>query len=158
MSDVVAVDTQLWEYACMIPKGPDGSGLHVQARDFVDGIVGDPSVQIVCSSYQLAEVVEVLRKVGANRDVRQEMVDLLTARCRCVPVDLNVAVECLGLSLESSIHVWDYLVAVPLRGLVDTIYTADTHFRHDHFRSIARVVNPLDWDMEEGQRPRPRNG
>lgn len=158
MSDAVAIDTQLWEYACMIPKGPSGAALHEQARDFVDGIVGDPSVQIVCSSYQLAEVVEVLRKVGADRGVRQEMLDLLTIRCRSISIDSDVAVECLGLSLDSSIHVWDYLVAVPLRDLVDTIYSADTHFQHEHFRSIARVVNPLDWDMEEGQRPRLRKG
>jgi predicted nucleic acid-binding protein len=158
MSDVVAIDTQLWEYACVSPRLPGGEALCQQARDFVDTLVADLSFEIAMTTYQLAEVAEVLRKVGADRQTRERVTDLLVARCRCVPVNLDAAEDSLALSLQSSIHVWDYLVVVPLRGLVDTIYSADTHSQHDHFRSIARVVNPLDWEMEEGQRPRSRDG
>jgi hypothetical protein len=65
----------------------------------------------------------------------------------------------VALSLASGIHVYDYLVAVPLRGLVDVIYTADSHFLEDPtFGAIAPVVNPMTWEMHEGHSPRPRTG
>ena len=52
--------------------------------------------------------------------------------------------EALRLSSLSSIHIWDYLCIVPLKGLVDVAYTNDKHFLHPTIRSLVpRIENPV---------------
>ncbi len=46
------------------------------------------------------------------------------------------------------------LVALPLKGIVDRIYSADDHFSHGDFKEIAEIINPLgDWILREGRKP-----
>ncbi len=55
----------------------------------------------------------------------------------------------------SNIHIYDYLVALPLKGLITKIYSADDHFQHKDFKEIAEVENPLyPWILREGARPK----
>ena len=60
--------------------------------------------------------------------------------------------------IVSNIHIYDYLVAFPLKGLVSKIYSADDHFQHKDFKAIAEVINPLSpWILREGKRPTIQN-
>lgn len=153
MSERVLVDTQIWEYAWLEEsRGP--STIHHQAAVFLSGLLADSDKEIWLGAYQAAEIMDVLRKAGLSAVARGELLDLLQAQCVCVDVGADVVFECIELSLRSGIHVYDYLVVVPLRGLVDVIYSADTHFHEDPaFRAIAPVVNPMTWEMREGHAP-----
>ncbi len=154
MSSGVGIDTNIWEYAYIQPRIPDGDALHREARRFLTAVLGDTSRPIIVSEYQICEVLEVFRKIGGPPDIRQRLDDLFwSQRCQVVRCSTEVVREACALSAEASIHVYDYLVALPLRGLVDVIYSADEHFQHSHFQAIARVENPLSWVMREGRLP-----
>ncbi|MBU0566945.1 hypothetical protein KJ693_06550 [bacterium] len=61
---------------------------------------------------------------------------------------------CFKKSLDSGIHIYDYLVALPLKGMVSKIYSADAHLQHQDFKEIAEVENPLfPWILVEGRKP-----
>jgi len=154
VSDDVGVDTNIWEYAYVAPDVDKGDELFAEARAFLDALLADASRAIVLSTYQVAETLEILRKVGLAPEDRQAVHDLFFSdRCRVVPCSLEVTQQAFTLSTKSGIHIWDYLVALPLQGLVEVIYTADKHFEHEHFQDIARIENPLSWVMCEGQAP-----
>ena len=52
------------------------------------------------------------------------------------------------------IDIYDYLVVLPFKEEVEEIYSADKHFQHSYFTSIANVINPLkDWITIEGKKP-----
>jgi predicted nucleic acid-binding protein len=157
VSEAALVDTQLWEYACL-QQVASPSGVHSEAATFLDRLFSDPGTQVHVTAYQMAEIMEVLRKAGLPEAARRTTLAVLQTNCQCVDLDADVALECVELSLRSGIHVYDYLVAVPLRGLVDVIYSADRHFLQDpEFGAVAPVVNPVTWEMQEGQPPRPRS-
>jgi hypothetical protein len=57
-------------------------------------------------------------------------------------------------SKVSNIHIYDYFVAIPLKGIVTKIYSADDHFQHKDFKEIAEIINPIaPWILREGKRP-----
>jgi len=61
-------------------------------------------------------------------------------------------VDAVTDSSKSNIHVYDYLVGYPLRGIIDKIYTADEHFQHSDFQKICQISNPLTpWFITEGK-------
>ena len=157
MSDGVGVDTNIWEYAFCQPRIAAGADLNREAKSFLDALLADADKPLFLSEYQACEVLEVLRKVGVPGDTRQAVYDLFRSdRCCVVPYSTRITEEAFSLSRASNIHIYDYLVALPLRGLVAVIYTADEHFGHPHFQAIARIENPLNWVACEGRGPRPK--
>jgi len=139
----VGVDTNIWEYAYAKPAVADVSVLHAEARDFIDALLGDTSRAIILSDYQVCEILEVMRKTGFSVEIRDALYELFwSGSCQVAPCSIQISQEASKLSMESGIHVYDYLVALPLRGLVEVIYTADEHFDHSHFQEIARIENP----------------
>jgi predicted nucleic acid-binding protein len=153
--DAVAVDTNIWQYAFCEPQIVGGPELREEARRFLDALLADHSRTIAVSEYQVCETLEVMRKLGVPLDTRRSVRDLLrSVRCRVVRCGIEVVDEAFALSAESGIHIYDYMVALPLRYLVNVIYTADEHFGHAHFQAIARIENPLSWVMVEGRVPR----
>lgn len=155
MCDRVGVDTNIWEYAYVEETDvADADVLHSEARRFLEALLADTNRAIVLSQYQVIEILDVLRKAGASSRIRDALYDLFaTAKCQVVPHEYPLIGEALTMSQASGIHIYDYIVALPLRGLVGTFYTADRHFDHPHFRAMFNVVNPLSWVMREGQRP-----
>lgn len=158
MSDAVCVDTNIWEYAYVEELDiTDGLTLTCEARTFVADLLGDSGRSIAVSQYQVIEILDVLRKTRVGEGIRDGLYRLFhTPKCRIVACTDDLVGEAFRLSKQSGIHIYDYMVALPLRGLVQVIYTADSHFENEHFQQIARVVNPLSWVMCEGQRPRKR--
>ncbi|MBM3498122.1 MAG: hypothetical protein FJX74_05570 [Armatimonadetes bacterium] len=155
MSERAVVDTQIWEYA-WVEEDRAPATVHREAAAFLTPFL-DASDKVLCvTAYQAAEIMDVLRKAGLDADARGELLDLLQTQCLCLDLTTDAVFECVEMSLRSGIHVYDYLVAVPLRGLIDVIYSADRHFVQDpQFEAIAPVVNPMTWEMQEGQPPRP---
>lgn len=154
MLDAVGVDTNIWEYAFCEPRIAGGRELREEARSFLDALLAEDSTAIVVSDYQVCETLEVMRKLGVASDTRRSVYDLFrSGRCRLVPCGIEVVAEAFGLSGDSGIHMYDYMVALPLRSLVQVIYTADEHFGHAHFQGIAAIRNPLSWAMVEGRVP-----
>jgi predicted nucleic acid-binding protein len=155
VSDDAGVDTNIWEYAYVELSITGGLTLLSQARQFLEGLLADTGRRIFLSAYQAAEIPEVMRKLGVPADIREAVFNLFwTDRCQIVPCSAQVTHEAFALSNESGIHIYDYLVALPLRGLIAVFYTADEHFLHPHFQKVATVQNPLSWVMTEGRPPR----
>jgi len=53
---VYIVDTNLFEYAYVVPKGPVYFEIHQKASDFLLPLLQNPQVKIAMSSYQVGEI------------------------------------------------------------------------------------------------------
>lgn len=154
MPSNVIVDTNIWHFALVEPREKGYKDIHLAANDFLEGLLSDPDVRIFLSAYQAGEIIEVLRKSGVDVEVRSNLInDFATGKFFVKDLLFDHVLECLKDSSSSGIHVYDYLVAYPLRGLVNRIYSADDHLLHKDF-NFAEAVNPLSpWILREGQRP-----
>ncbi len=155
MSSFVLVDTNIWHFALVRPREGEYEPVHRMARSFLSSIMADQNVRVAQSSYQTAEVLEVLRKSGVGVEARSSLLEDFTKGKFFVKELSFLTVQVAARdSSTSNIHIYDYLVAYPLRGIVTRIYSADAHFTHPHFRELAEVVNPLSpWLLVEGKRP-----
>lgn len=129
--------------------------LHDQAAEFLSRLLQDGDTMIALSSYQIAEILDVLRKVRYPAErCRRLLQSFREAKFQVVDITHDTAERSAEMSLASGIHVYDYLVAVPLQGTITAIYSADDHFQHADFQAIAPVTNPLSpWVLREGRKP-----
>ena len=133
------IDTELWS---MAKKRPDEDKfaskeeftkaleMHRRAKAFFVKVF--PMLKIYMSIHQLAEIYHVLAFRGARIPrshaeaiVRSIMEDGNIIK---VPVTLEHVEEAIRESVESNIHVWDYLCFIPVKDYVDTVFTCDKHF------------------------------
>ncbi len=158
MSSHVLVDTNIWQYAFVRPREKEFAVVHELAQPFLSGLLADELIRIPMSSYQVAEIMEVLRKSGVRHEVRLQILrDFEKAKFYVRDLMLSDVVDAIKDSSKSNIHVYDYLVAYPLRGVIDRIYTADEHFLHSDFQAICQISNPLTpWFVTEGKQPEKR--
>ena len=154
------MDTNIWQFGFIKPREKQFLELYESAHSFLISILSDESTRIAASSYQIAEILEVLRKSGMEKEPRAGILhDFEKAKFYVKDLSLADAVLALTDSARSNIHVYDYLVAYPLKDIVGRIYSADTHFTHEDFTSICEVINPLaPWFSTEGKRPEKRRG
>lgn len=152
---VILIDTNIWHFAYKMPKEEKYIQIHKLANKFLKDIFSQHATQIGISSYQIAEIMDVLRKAGLNRDIRKEILkDFDNTKFKIVEIQSGQVKIYLDKSIVSKIHIYDYLVAFPLKGLVTEIYSADDHFQHEDFKAIAEVINPLSpWVLREGRKP-----
>ncbi len=155
---IVCVDTQIWLYAYGRPKLPQYLPVHIEAKDFLNRILKATDTTVALSLQQAAEILQLLGEIGVSSEERIQLLqDFSSDKFLLQTVTIGHLEEALRLSMKSSVHIWDYLVALPLRGIVQKIYSADKHFfRTDHFSKIAEVSNPLSWEMVEGKSPEKR--
>lgn len=154
MPSYVLVDTNIWHFAFVKPKGEEFAEVHALAKDALMELLTDKGVRVAMSAYQAGEVIEVLRRSGVDLETREGLVrDFSTGKFFVKDLTFNTVRSALSDSAESGIHVYDYLVAYPLKGVVERMYSADDHFQHEHFR-YAEVVNPVaPWILREGIKP-----
>lgn len=89
--------------------------------------------------------MELLRKGKVNSEKRKELYEsFLTDKFFKVEISLEVIGISFYKSLASDIHIYDYLVALPLKSVVSEVYSADDHLQHSDFQEIAIVTNPLN--------------
>ncbi|MCD6510351.1 MAG: PIN domain-containing protein [Thermoprotei archaeon] len=155
MADFIAIDTNIWHFAFIKPREREFQGIHEKAKEFILNKLRDTRIRIAMSSYQLAEVLEVLRKSGVPCNVLLKLLeDFMSAKFYVIELTKQHVSKAMELSCSSNIHIYDYLVAIPLEGIVSEIFSADDHFQHKHFTRIAKVTNPLEpWVIREGRRP-----
>jgi len=155
MSSFVLIDTNIWHFALVKPMEEPFTEVHNLASTFLSSILFDPNIRIALSCYQVSEILEVLRRSNLSVDSRLGLLkDFEKGKFFVKSLDFPLVIGAVKDSAESNIHIYDYLVAYPLRGIVSRIYSADEHFKHPHFHRIAEVNNPLSpWVITEVKRP-----
>jgi len=159
MSESIAIDTNLWLYLYIEPIDEESKELHSQTKRFLIPILKDPEITVCLSSYQVSEVLEVLRRMSVSLEIRDHLLQDFLSEGFFIK---ELTVENVTLSYKksriSNIHIYDYLVVIPLKGIITKIYSADDHFQHKDFQEIAEVINPISpWILREGRRPERRD-
>lgn len=150
----VIIDTGIFEYAFVKPKEMEFLDLHQKANSWLRGVLEKETIEILMGTYQIAEVLEVFRRVGASKEARESFVELIDEGFIKKALHYEIVKEAYMLSTRSNIHIYDYLVVLPFKGEAEEIYSSDKHFQHYDFTSVATVINPLDnWITIEGKRP-----
>jgi hypothetical protein len=154
-NNFVLVDTNIWKFGLVKPREKEFSELYESAHGLLFSLLADKVTRIGMSAYQVGEILETLRKSGIEREERLRIADdFKKPKFYIADVTLNDVFRAVTDSVSSNIHVYDYLVAYPLRDVVSRIYSADKHFMHEDFRSICEVTNPVSpWFEVEGRRP-----
>jgi hypothetical protein len=153
----VLIDTRIWVLALRAPVAAPGSALAAlgeRARELVVGVRREATT--LFTPQLVGEIHHVLTSRGENRlpatTARDYLLEILASRrSRYRTLGRDQLRRALGLSAESGVHVWDYLVALPWAGEIDRLLTMDPHYRHPHFATIGRVENPLGLWRHEGQ-------
>jgi hypothetical protein len=155
MSSFILIDTNIWHFALVKPVEEPFWEIHKLAKKFLYSTLGDPNLRIALSCYQVGEILEVLRRSNLSVDSRLKLLeDFEKGKFFIKPLDFPIVISAVKDSAESNIHIYDYLVAYPLKEIVTRIYSADSHFMHPHFQSIAEVKNPISpWIITEGKKP-----
>lgn len=151
----VLIDSNIWYHAYIQSEREEFKELHDHAKQFLLSKLNDNSVIIAISSYQIVEIMELLRKGKVNSEKRKDLYgSFLTDKFFKVEISLEVIGTSFYKSLASDIHIYDYLVALPLKSVVSEVYSADDHLQHSDFQEIAIVTNPLSpWILREGREP-----
>lgn len=156
MIDHILIDSNIWYYAYIqSTKKDEYQELHTRANDFLIHKLADNSISIAITSYQIAEIMELLRKGKIKKETRKELFySFMTEKFLNKEIPIDQVKACFEKSIVSNIHIYDYLVALPLKGIISTIYSADDHLQHEDFKKIATVSNPLSpWILREGRIP-----
>ena len=151
----ILIDSNIWYFAYIIPKDEEFAEIHHRAARFLAEKLGDINIVIGISLYQVAEILELLRKGSLPGNIRQDILESFkTPKFRIADLHLELIESAFTKSAASGIHLYDYLTAPPLAGTVTEIYSADDHFQHSDFTSLAQVTNPLSpWILREGRLP-----
>lgn len=155
MSSFILIDTNIWHFALVKPIEEEFLEIHDLASTFLSSVLSDSNVRIALSCYQISEILEVLKRAKISVDTRLKLLeDFEKGKFFVKPLDFQAVISAVKDSAKSNIHVYDYLVAYPLRRLINRIYSADAHFKHPHFQDIAEVKNPISpWILTEGKKP-----
>jgi predicted nucleic acid-binding protein len=150
----VIIDTSLFEYGFVKPKESEFLDLHQKAKLWLIAVLKKEDIEILMSAYQIAEVLEVFRRVGASHEAKESFIDMVNEEFIKRVISYETVMEAYMLSVRSNIHIYDYLVVLPFKEEVEEMYSADKHFQHSDFTSIANVINPLTgWITIEGKKP-----
>lgn len=148
------VDTEIWSLAKKKPL-PERFGtqaeferamsLHLKAREFFEREF--PRLRVYISLHQLAEIYHVLAFRGyrvppgeALAVISGILEDPMIVK---VPVSAEHVHQAVRESARTGIHVWDFLCFLPVKGFVETIYSADRHFEAIGNRYGVDFVNPV---------------
>ncbi len=154
MPSHILIDTNIWHFALVKAREKEFAEIHMMAKDALEELLADRDIRVAMSAYQAGEIIEVLRKSGVDAETREGLVkDFGTGKFFVQDLTFDIVRGALADAAKSHIHIYDYLVAYPLRNIVERIYSADDHFQHEHF-GYAEVVNPVrPWILREGIKP-----
>ena len=151
------VDTEIWSLAKKKPVKERFKSdsdyeralkIHRACRKFFEEEF--ENIRIYMSLHQIAEIFHVLafRGYGIPLDEAVEIVMGIIGDESIVkvPVLAEHLRESLKVSMETGIHVWDFLCFIPLRNHIDAIYSLDRHFVTIGEMYGVRVINPAqEW-------------
>jgi len=155
LTKICLIDSNIWFFAYTSSKNNHYAEIHKKSSQFLEIILLNNTVIIGISHYQIAEIMDLLRKRNLTNELRNKIFESFKKeKFHIAPVNMNHLEISFNKSLTSGIHIYDYLVALPLKGVVTEIYSADDHFQHPDFKEIAPVTNPLHpWILREGRIP-----
>lgn len=155
LTNWIFIDTNIWYYAYVIPKRLEFVEIHNRASQFLTEKLEDTGFIIAITTHQIAEILDVLRKSALSDNIRKAVMESFkTPKFHIVNL-IELVEAAFHKSLSSGIHIYDYLSALPLKGIVTEMFSADDHFQHKHFKAIARVTNSLSpWILREGNLPK----
>ncbi len=151
----ILIDTNIWHFAYVEPKELQYEEIHQKAKEFLFNKLKEKGIKIFLTSYQVSEILDMLRKGNVSKEIRIHLMELMETPLFSI-IDLHFSIVKVSFqkSLNSNIHIYDYLVALPLKGTIGRIYSADDHFQHKDFLAVAPVENPLEpWILREGRKP-----
>lgn len=156
LTNWIFIDTNIWYYAYVIPKRLEFVEIHNRASQFLTEKLEDTGFIIAITTHQIAEILDVLRKSALSDNIRKAVMESFkTPKFHIVNLNIELVEAAFHKSLSSGIHIYDYLSALPLKGIVTEMFSADDHFQHKHFKAIARVTNSLSpWILREGNLPK----
>ncbi|MCS7264400.1 MAG: hypothetical protein NZ805_06170 [Armatimonadetes bacterium] len=124
-----------------------------QAQRFVREQVD--SQVLAVSPQLLGELYHVLTERGLRitKTLAQQLVDDLLQGANIIYRSPDVAIiqEAIALSARTCVHIWDFLIVLPFRGILERIYTTDPHFLSCKNLQVAPVENPLGLWVTEGK-------
>ncbi len=152
---MIFIDTQLWIFAQKIPKKEkfrdDNSynqmvEFHQTSQKFLAQKI--QTEEIAMTNHQLGEIFHALAyrgdklKLEFSKKFCLQLMDSESIHLYLITnEDLK---ECISLSGESGIHIWDYLCIIPLLREILEIFTCDTHFQNESFQKLGKpITNPL---------------
>jgi len=155
LTECCLIDSNIWYYAYIIPTKEDFLEIHNRASAFLADSLEDKSIIISITSYQMAEIIDLLRKGNLKAEIRKDIFESFkTPKYQLLEITIEQTEFCFQKSIASGIHIYDYLTALPLKGMITEIFSADDHFQHKDFKEIAKVTNPLSpWMLREGRIP-----
>ncbi len=154
--ETILVDTNIWHYAYFEPDVEEYKEIHKTAKKFLDEKLDDDFCLIAISLYQIGEIIELFRKTNIDKEIRLHLIESFKEEKFILHnFTQDIINESLNKSTNSNIHVYDYFVVLPVKDIIDKIYSADDHLQHEDFKSICEVINPLKpWILREGRKPK----
>ncbi|TFG04180.1 MAG: hypothetical protein EU536_05070 [Promethearchaeota archaeon] len=153
---MIFIDTQIWIFARKSPDKQRFTALskynlfqdfHQQALEFLANVIKE---NIICMTFhQLFEIYHSLAFRGRKQiiqDVKKFCSELLNSKfIHWYSITETQISDCLKLSAQSNIHIWDYVCIVPLIQDVDVLYSCDRHFQDPTFSQFKKpILNPLN--------------
>jgi predicted nucleic acid-binding protein len=145
----VYIDTELWSFAIKKPKenySADAKDKHNLASSFLKQKFQKDRIFI--SFHQLAELFHALSFRGSklpvekSRDYLEKLVRM--ENVTIIANDLIHFRNAMQMSQDSNIHIWDFLCILPIIDHIEIIYTCDSHFKNDIFKTFNKPIeNPL---------------
>lgn len=156
----IFIDTQLWSYSKKKPirehfsnekKFNEVHKTHREAKTFFSEIKKTEK-PIFFSTHQIAEIYHVLSFRGHKIPVDQSIKFLKSLKThkqmKIIEITWTHILDAFSKSLQSSIHIWDYLCILPIIDYIEVAYTSDRHFQHKTFQKTGlELRNPLSmWE------------
>lgn len=153
------IDTELWSFALKKPSRKfyrtdleynEALKIHQNSNSFLKKIIHNENYQIYFTNHQLSELFHVLSFRGNKLPIKDSVKFIknliLLKNISIIINSFKDFLESMNLSMQSKIHIWDFLCVVPLKDYLNEIYTVDRHFQHDIFKRFNfKIKNPIEY-------------
>ncbi len=153
---MIFIDTEIWIFAQKIPdrsrfhdklEYQKALQFHQKSSDFLKHKITES--EILMTNHQLCEIFHALAYRGKKIPmafVSKYCNQLLSSKFMHWYQVLEKHVkQAIKYSLNSGIHIWDYICVLPLYKDAKILYSCDDHFKHETFQSlVSKIENPLN--------------
>jgi len=142
----ILIDTEIWSFGFKRPvrdmfKSDDDYEVHLELHRKANRFLSEKLKKdiIFMSHHQLAEIWHVLTMRGKkiSKETVYRIIQNIMKSKNIMLMDVTVGdiQESLFLSKDSGAHIWDFLVVIPCKDEIETIYTMDEHFKNKQFEN-----------------------
>lgn len=152
----IFIDTEIWSFSQKVPEESKFSSkieyekslnIHKKSSKFLSEQI--KKNQIYMTYHQISEIYHVLGYRGVKIPINLLISfcsELLSSKLiKFFSIDENHIKKAIELSVQSKIHVWDYLCVLPLIEETEILYSCDKHFTDPTFQNLGpKIVNPIN--------------